>query len=114
MKTSWTRMAAEEQKYHEDQAKKWEELNQISTEFKVVKHGFATNEPHPNDDVLWWLQWNDDSTQVLPKVGDRAAVCMSLWLQRTCQENVLGLAVAKSRLINWESSIFPAHQHQTT
>ena len=61
------RMAAEEQKYHEEQAKKWEESNQTSNEFKVVKRGFATNEPHPNDDVLCWLQWNDDNLKSYPK-----------------------------------------------
>ena len=61
------RMAAEEQKYHEEQAKKWEEWNQTSKKFKVVNYGFAANEPHPNDDVLCWLQWNDDNLKSYAK-----------------------------------------------
>ena len=61
------RMAAEEQKYHEEQARKQEEWNQTSNEFKVVKHGFAAKEPHPSDDVLHWLQWNDNNLKSYPK-----------------------------------------------
>ena len=29
--------------------------------------GFAANEPHPNDDVLWWLQWNDNNLKSYSK-----------------------------------------------
>ena len=70
------RMAAEEQKYHEEQARKWEEWNQTSNEFKVVKCSFAANEPHPNDDVLCWLQWNDSNLKSYPKwVTELQSVC---------------------------------------
>ena len=60
------RMAAEEQKYHKEQAKKQEEWNQTSNKFKVVKCGFTANEPHPNEDVLCWLQWNDGNLRPTP------------------------------------------------
>ena len=32
-----------------------------------MKHGFAANKPHPNDDVLCWLQWNDSNLKSYPK-----------------------------------------------
>ena len=49
------RRAAEELIYHEEQAKKWAEWDQVSLEFKTMKRGFAANEPHPSDDTLQWL-----------------------------------------------------------
>ena len=39
----------------------------MSTEFKVVKRGFTANEPHPIDDVLQWLKWNDGNLRIYPK-----------------------------------------------
>ena len=69
-------MPAEEQKYHDEQARKQEEWNQTSNEFKVVKCSFAANEPHPSDDVLCWLQWNDDNLKSYPKwVTELQSVC---------------------------------------
>ena len=74
--TYMNRMAAEEQKYCKEEAKKQEEWNQTSNEFKVVKRGFAANEPHPNDDVLCWFQWNDDNLKSYPKlVTELQSVC---------------------------------------
>ena len=46
------RRATEELVYHEEQAKKWAEWEQVSLDFKTMKRGFAANEPHPNDHTL--------------------------------------------------------------
>ena len=46
------RMAAEELIYHEEQAKKQAEWDQVSFEFKTIKRGFAADKPHPSDDTL--------------------------------------------------------------
>ena len=48
----------------------------MSTKFKVLKHGFATNEPHPSDDVLQWLKWNDGNLRTYPKwVTELQSIC---------------------------------------
>ena len=39
----------------------------MSTKFKVLKCSFAANEPHPSDDVLQWLKWNDGNLRTYPK-----------------------------------------------
>ena len=61
------RMAAEEKEFCQEQQRKWEEWQQVSTKFKVLKHNFATNEPHPGDDILQWLKWNDSNLRTYPK-----------------------------------------------
>ena len=41
-----------------------------------MKHSFAANEPHPQDDVLHWLQWNDSNLKSYPKwVTELQSVC---------------------------------------
>ena len=41
-----------------------------------MKCSFAANEPHPNNDVLCWLQWNDDNLRSYPKwVMELQSVC---------------------------------------
>ena len=61
------RMAMEEKEFHQEQQRKWEEWQQESTKFEVLECGFATNEPHPSDDVLQWLKWNNDNLRTYPK-----------------------------------------------
>ena len=51
----YIRRATEELIYHEEQAKKWAEWDQVSLNFKTMKRGFALDEPHPSDDTLQWL-----------------------------------------------------------
>ena len=46
------RTAMEEKEFHQEQQRKWEEWQQVSTKFKVLKHGFTANESHPGNDVL--------------------------------------------------------------
>ena len=105
------RMAAEEQKYHEEQARKWEEWNQTSNKFKVVKHSFAANEPHPNDDVLHWLQWNDNLKSYPKWMTELQSVCPCDYRElarRMYLSWQWPKAVNKLGILN-----IPCHQHQT-
>ena len=61
------RTAVEEKEFCQEQQKKWEEWQQVSTEFKVLKRGFTAKKPHPGNDVLRWLKWNDSNLRTYPK-----------------------------------------------
>ena len=50
----------------------------VSPKRRSAKPGcsFAANEPHPNDDVLCWLQWNGGNLKSYPKwVTELQSVC---------------------------------------
>ena len=57
----------EEWKYCEEQSKKCVEWEQPNNQYRGAKCGFATDEPHPSNDILHWLCWNDRSTTSYPK-----------------------------------------------
>ena len=86
------RMATEEKEFHQEQKRKWEEWQQLSTEFKVLKCSFATNEPHPGDDVLQWLKWNDGNLRTYPKWATE--------LQSICPINYRELA--RQMYLSWQ------------
>ena len=108
------RIATEENEFHQEQQSKQQEWQQVSTKFKVLKCGFAANKPHPGDDVLWWLKWNDGNLRTYPKWATELQSYMSHQLQKTRQDECICHGSGPRQSISWEFSIFPALQHQTT
>ena len=52
------------------------EWDQVSIEFETVRCSFAADEPHPNDDTLQWLQWNDKQIRLYPQWAEELqSVC---------------------------------------
>ena len=58
----------EEQKYHEEQSKKCVDWEQPDNQYRGALNAvFATDKPHPTNDILCWLCWNYRSTTSYPK-----------------------------------------------
>ena len=76
----------------------------MSLSFKTVQRGFAADEPHPSDDALCWLRWNDHKTKsYLPWAAELQSIC-SCDYQELARKMVLSwqwpVAVAKLGILN--------------
>ena len=84
--------AAKDLAYQEEQAKKHIEWDQLSYDFKTVKRGFTPGEPHPENDALHWLLWNDGKTKAYPQ--------WALELQSICLCDYCELA--RKMVLSWQ------------
>ena len=108
------RMAAEEQKYNEEQAQKWEEWNQTSNKFKIVKYAVLP----PMSFTLMMMCYGGSSGMMTTLSPTSNGQWNCNWCVPAITENLPGECICpdsgQRQSISWESSIFPAHQHQTT